>query len=294
MGAVDTVPLPPERITGGIVLETEHPCGVLRFEELNAGDWLTLKGEPARKGRRNYFLNGECLPFSVSGIVDVLSKPALYAWHEDRGIRGGVRAERLGELADVPIEDWAGRVRSLDLGADAERDEAAGRGDDVHGWLHTLATTGKPPDPSSIPPHRLGWYRGAMRVWLALNPTVIETEFLVCHPERRYAGRVDLYAVCDGVPTLVDYKSSLKGRIWGEAHYQTRGYAEAMPFGGMPYPERIVIVAIDNDGGYLLEDCAVEPDEWNALVTVAHSRRDLDARRSAHRKARAEALKAAA
>jgi hypothetical protein len=292
--AVDVTPLPAERITGGVVLEAEHACGLLRFEELNAGDWLTLKGEPARKGRRNYFLNGECLPFSVSGIVETLSKPALYTWHEDRGVRGGVQAERMGELVDVPPEDWAHRVRSLDLGADAERDQASDRGHAIHEVFHTLARTGEAPDMTTIPPEWLPWYRGALRAWLALNPTVIEAEFLVCHPDLRYAGRPDLYAITGGVPTLIDYKTSAKGRIWSEAHYQTRGYAEAMPFGGLPYPERIVIVAVNNDGGYLLEDCAVEPAEWDALVTVAHSRRDVEARRSAHRKAQAEALKAAA
>lgn len=287
------VPLDAERIVGGTVVEVEHPAGLLRFEELDKGDWLTLKGEPARKQRRNYFLNGECLPFSVSGIVGTIEKPALYRWHEDRGVRGGVKAERLGELEGVPENEWADRVRSLDLGADAERDMGADRGRVIHDVFHTLAR-GEQPDSALIPDWALPWYRGALRAWLHLNPTVIEAEFLLCHPGQRYAGRADLYAICDGAPTLLDYKTSLKGRIWESAHWQCRGYAEAMPQSGLPYPERIAIVAVDNDGGFVIEDCVVEPSEWESLVAAAHAHAAIDSRRSAHRKARAEAMKAAA
>jgi hypothetical protein len=67
-----------------------------------------------------------------------------------------------------------------------------------------------------------------------------------------------------------------------------------MPFGGLDYPERILIVAVADDGGFLIEDCAVASSEWEALVTVAHSRRTVAERRTAHRRAEADALKAAA
>lgn len=289
-----TSPLPPERIIGGTVTETEHPAGLLRFEEFAVGEWLTVKGEPARKARRGYFLNGEQLPFSVSDITGTLEKPALYSWFEDRGCRGGVKAERLGELEGVPEEEWVKRVRFLDIGADAMRDEAADRGKAVHDVFHTVARTGEAPDISLVHPGARLWYRGALRAWLHLAPMVIDAEFLICHPQSRYAGRPDLLALVDDKVTLIDWKSSLRGTIYQEAHFQTRGYAEALPPSGYPAPERIVIVAIDDSGGFLIEECAVEPYEWWALVQVAQARRDIERRRTAHRKALSEALKEAA
>lgn len=275
--------LTPDRIVGGTVIETEHPAGLLRFEHFRKGEWLTLKGEPAKKERRGYYLDGEPLDFSVSDIVGIFEKQALYWWHEDRGVRGGVRAARLGELDGVPEEEWAERVRFLDLGADAARDEASERGQAIHAVFQGLAN-GQPVDVEAFPPAWKMWLLGALRAWHALRPTPIASEFLICHPEQGYAGRPDLYAMVDGARTLIDYKTG-KGRIYAEAHWQTRGYAEAFPFCGLEPPERILIVGIDDQGGFAFEDCDVEPEEWDSLVLVAKARKRVEARRAARRRA---------
>jgi hypothetical protein len=277
-----TAILSPDRIVGGTVIEIEHPAGLLRFEEFREGEWLTLKGQPAMTSRRGYYLDGEPLEFSVSEIVGLFEKPALYRWHEDRGVRGAVRAERLGELEGMPEEDWVRRVRMLGLGADAMRDESADRGQAIHTALQTLAAGGRV-DVDAFPSEWMPWLTGALRAWLVLQPQVIASELLVCHPEMRYAGRLDLYALIDGKRTLLDYKTG-KGRIWPEAHWQTRGYAEALPFSGFEPPESILILGIDDEGGFEFEECDVQPDEWAGLVSVAKARKRVQERRAARRK----------
>jgi hypothetical protein len=294
MGQV--IPLPVERIVGGTVLEVDHPAGLLRFEEFSRGEWLTLKGEPAKKGRRGYYLRPsdewEQLA-SVSDIVDALSKPGLYTWHEQRGIHGGVAAERAGLLEDVKPEDYPDVIRGHGLGADDARDEGADRGHVIHGALHALSKGEDPPNPKDVPEGARPWLLGAMRAWNALSPEPILAEFPICHPALRYAGRPDLYARCRGQRTLIDWKTG-KGKVYDQAHFQTRGYAESFLFGEIEPPERIVIIGIDDAGNFELVDCAVSAGDWSALVTVFNARRRANESMAAQRKAAKAALKAAA
>lgn len=260
---------------GGEVVERTIPnIGELRFENFAAGEWLTKKGEPAKKARRRYQLNGDELD-AVSSIVDTLSKPGLMPWYEDHGARGAVKAERMGELAGLTDEEIIGRVRMLKLGAENARDEAAERGSAIHLGLHSMARTGEPPRGSEYPGAWQPWVRGSARVWLALNPEPIEAEVICCHPEHGYAGRPDLIARCDGKLTLLDYKTG-KGRIYDQAHYQTRLYEMAKRVEGMEI-ERIVLIGIDDDGGFQLVDCEASDLDALALVHTYRARKRINA-----------------
>lgn len=262
-------------VIGGEVLEREYAFGVLRFEDCDAGEWLTKKGEPAKKARRRYLLGDDEFD-SVSSIVGALDKPGLYPWHEDMGARGAVRAERLGELADVPEGDWIKRVRALRLGANTARDEGADRGKAIHEAFHILATTGASPNPADFPGPWRPWVQGVARVWLALRPRLIDAEFIVANPDHGYAGRPDLFAIVNGKRTLIDYKTG-KGRVYDQAHFQTRGYAECFEPCGLDAPERILIVGIDDAGGFELVDCEASPVDWYALLTTFRARKRINA-----------------
>lgn len=260
-----------ERIVGGTDLTVDTPAGTVRFQECAEGEWLTKKGEPARKAHRGYWLDGEPIA-AVSDITATLAKPALDHWKQKHMAIGAVQAERLGELHGVPEEDYAARVTMLGLGPDAARAEGAARGTAIHAVMHAYVTTGEPPNPAELPQECRPWLSGAMRACLALDPEVIAAEFMVCHPELRYAGRPDLYAICGGLRTLIDYKTG-RGIIHDGAHWQTRGYAECFEHCGLEPPERILIVGINDEGGFTLADCDVSPEEWRALVCVFQSTR---------------------
>jgi hypothetical protein len=269
------------------VLERTLPeLGLLRYEEFDAGEWLTKKGEPAKIGKRRYSLNDEDYD-AVSAIVGTLPKEALIRWAEDHGARGAIVAQEQGALEDVPLDEVIKVVRSLKLGAEAVKDEAAERGDAVHLAFHTLATMGTVPVFADYPPKWRGWIKGVASAWLKLDPKPIEAEFMVCHPELHYAGRPDLLCFVDGQLTLLDYKSSLKGVIYEQAHYQTRGYADCFPFCGYPEPERILIVAVRADGEVLLEDCVVSSTRWQRLVALFNDRREVEKLRRAQAKVQA-------
>lgn len=268
--------------TGERVVRDIPGIGVLAFENYGPGEWMTKKGEPAKKSRRRYLLSDDELD-SVSSIVDTLSKPALYNWYEDHGARGAVQAERMGELVDVPPEEIVKRIRLLGLGASAMRDEGADRGHAIHAAFHRLAVDGKVPNPADFPGIARPWVQGAMRAWLAMAPKMIAAEEIVCHPELGYGGRPDLLATVDGKTTLIDYKTG-KGRVFDQAHYQTRLYEMALRCLGVEV-ERILIVGIADDGGFELIDCDITEEEARGLILVYRSRKRANSSMAAQRAA---------
>ena len=266
---------PPELLPGGETVERDIPSiGLLTFEDYGPGQWMTKKGEPAKKARRRYLLDGVELD-SVSSIVGTLDKPALMVWIEQQATLGAVEAERLGELVDVDPDDWVKRVKLLGLGASAKRDEGADRGTAIHGALHGLATDGTPPNPAEFPAMARPWLQGAVGLWLALEPEVVAAERIVCNPEHGYAGRFDLLAHIDGRLTLLDWKTG-KARVFDQSHYQLRLYAMALAAEGVDV-ERACIVGIGDDGRYEIIDCAVSDDEALELLGVFRSRKRVNA-----------------
>ncbi len=271
----------PRLIPGGQTITRTFDFGTLKFEDYAAGTWLTKAGAPGKTARRHYLLDGEEV-YSVSSIVGCLDKPALVRWIEDQATRGAVQAERLGELAGVPEEDWCRRVRSLNLGASAKRDEGADRGTIVHDALHTLAVEGRAPNPADVPGIARPWVRGAVAAWLSLGDgDVIAAEEIVCHPELRYAGRFDLLRMLVGQRTLLDWKSG-RGKIFEAAHWQARLYAMALERCGEPV-DRIVLVGIGDDGGFELVDCACTEQDAEALLRVHRAQKRIQSDMRAQR-----------
>jgi hypothetical protein len=260
----------------GETLTRELPgIGTLRFENYEAGEWVTKKGTPGKTSRRRYLLDDVELD-AVSSITGTLDKPALLYWYEDQSSRGAVQAERMGELAGVAEEDYAKRIRALGLGASAARDEGADRGKAIHTAMHTLVVEGRPPNPADFPVTWRRWVQGAMRAWLALDPEPIASEEIACHPELGYGGRPDLLAIVAGKLTLIDYKTG-KGKVYDSAHYQTRLYAMALRRCLGIDVERIVIVGIDDDGGYLPVECEASEKDAIALLDTYRSRKRINA-----------------
>ena len=178
--------------------------------------------------RREYWLLPEGntrrnrLP-SVTGILrDTWPKPALLQWYA-----------RLGTEAKTALE------------------EAALRGKAVHKFVETFCKTGDLLDFADFPVAWHGYLRGAATFLWTFDPQVVAVERLVCHPEMRYAGRLDLIAYLADAPellTLVDFKSNPKGVVYNEAHVQAVGYRMADERCGGDKIARTIVVGIDENG----------------------------------------------
>jgi hypothetical protein len=284
-------------IIDGQILEREIPgVGLLRYEELGAGEWLTQRGEPARKDRRRYLLDGgELVP--VSQITDTLGKQsALVPWAERVSIEGTVEAIQSGALdSEIDPEDAVAVIRGARLGAEGVRDEAAQRGKAIHAVFYTYVTTGRFPRREEFSQAAWPWAQATARVLLTLQPEPELAETPVCNPRYRYAGRPDLIARChyngQRRRVLLDYKTG-KGRIYDSAHYQTRLYAQCLEPCQIEPVDDILLVGVDDSGGFELVRCeASEPDALNLLM-VCLSRKRINAGMAAQRRALAKAARA--
>lgn len=275
------------------IMERAIPgVGTLRFENHPASTWFTKAGDVAKRARRRYLLDGAELD-SVSSIVGTMDKPALLRWYEEQGLVGGALAMRDGVLSGSPEAEWADLCRLHGYGPTSTAGAAAGRGIAIHAAFESMARTGDPPVFADYPHEWHPWLRGAVRAWLALDPESIEFEQIVCRQNARFdlatnwagwAGRFDLYAHCHGQRTLLDYKTG-RGKVFDAAHYQTRGYALCFETCGIEPPERILIVGVDDEGGFQLVDCEATEEDWWALCDVHRGRKRINAGMAAQRRA---------
>jgi len=277
---------------GGTIVTAEHPAGSLVFEDFAAGQWLTQKGVPAKKPRRRYLLDGQEMD-SVSSIVGTLDKPALIHWAEDHGARGGALAQKMGELDGVPEDEILDRVRLLGLGASAKRDEGAERGHAIHAVGEGVARYGVLPSIDTFQPEWRAWLQGFAGAWLELGMAPREIEEMVCHKALGYAGRPDIVGDTEWGLTLADYKTG-KGKVYDQAHYQTRLYDMARVASGLPPADRIVIIGLDDEGGHELVDCEASEEDALHLLWTFRSRKRINAGMAAQRKARKAAAVEAA
>lgn len=279
-------------VIGGEVAERHlDGIGLLRYENCEAGEWLTQRGEPAKKPRRRYLLDGQDL-VSVSSIVDNLHKPALIPWAEDHGARGGAALALAGQLDDCPPEEIIQRVRAAKLGSDAVRDEAADRGNAIHAGLEALVQTGKALDFADYPEAWRAWVQGAADAWLQLGcPRNGVAEEIVCNPARGYAGRPDLIVDVDGAWTLLDYKTG-RGKIYDQAHYQTKLYDMANEACDLRPIDQILIVGISDQGKADLVACEATELDALSLIQIATGRKRINKGMATQRATRKKALAA--
>jgi hypothetical protein len=275
-----------EEDLGGEIIEREFADFTVRFENCGIGQWLTAKGEPAKKPRRRYLIDGVevCSPSQLAGCLD---KPALTRWIERESVIGAVYAERAGELYGVPEQDWPWRVQSIRLGASAKRDQGAERGTVVHEALHTLAVKGRVPDPMMVADYARPWLQAAVLAWQALDVRkVIEAETIVGHPELGFAGRFDLFAMCgpDNTLTLIDWKTSPKGEVYPESHWQARAYAVAIERSLQTSVEAVKLIGVGPEGGFELIDCEITRQDLESLIAVHYARKRVEASQRAQRR----------
>lgn len=185
---------------------------------------------------------------------------------EDKGHRYGVLPEGKERRVVYPsvtqiiyacwpagegLLNWQGNLGNAK--AREVRDESAAIGTDTHRFIDVYLTTGELLPFNSFPENRRPYLTGAAKFLMAHAPEAAYegTERLICHPELKYAGRLDFIGVLADSPalTLLDYKTSAGGNLYAKAHAQLAAYALADErCGGEPI-ERFGVVGIDGEGG---------------------------------------------
>lgn len=308
------------------------PDGSLLEFEFAPWGWLTADGERRRTDHRAYYLTPGCgcngcegggrvpgkrdgttkqcpacrgtgakrtrLP-SVTTLLDAICpKPGIPPWAEARGIEGAIEAVRLGLIDPhdpASVEMAVGLVRSNRLGADRARDEAAGRGLNVHACLEHYMRTGSPPDPSTEPVEHWG-YLQAMTRWLLKvdpEPEGAAIEQLVAHPELGYAGRLDLRARCGGLLVTFDAKTQERGGIYIGAHLQVNLYERAeVRCGGEP-ADLLKVVVFAANGEYREMAADHRPELIDAALDFYREAKPVDSLCASHNRVEVAARKAA-
>jgi hypothetical protein len=198
---------------------------------------------------------------------------------------GGARRERLTSVTTIlratwpkpGLLEWYAREGA---GVDTALEKASARGRSVHHFVEHFMTTGDLLDFDFYPPEYAPYLTGAARFLWEKNPMPLAVERLVAYPELGYAGRLDLIALMDGEPTLLDFKSNPSGRIYPEAHVQAHAYRIAEKRCTGAEVEATSLVAIAEDGTYRVQRGADASKMWGAVLdfhkTLARFDKELE------------------
>ena len=203
--------------------------GRLDFEESETyrAYWFTAEG-----GKRR-----QRFPSVTTILRNTWPKPALLEWYATHGRETDTLLER-----------------------------AATRGKTVHAFVEHYMRTGDLMEWDELPAEYHGYLQAAARFLWDFFPQPIAVERLVVHPEMRYAGRLDLIAMVDGVPTLLDFKSNTHGRVYAEAHVQATAYAIADERCGGDPINSFMLVGLAEDGSYKPVIGRDTPKLWGAAL----------------------------
>lgn len=218
---------------------------------------------------------------SVTAILKVLDKPALPWWGMEIGIqgvlesvaRGSLKVSQAGTEYAYEIDNTAADKKSAEyiakeLGGDpaklldmkriahlltAEkltvnhvRDAGGKRGTNAHNAFETWCETGILPDVSAYVPEQQGYVEAIRSFVTEADLSTGKTEIMVGSPTHRYAGRYDWHGMYEGIPSLLDVKTS---KFVGVSHMlQQAGYEGARRECGYRPTERQGIVHAKPDG----------------------------------------------
>ena len=173
-----------------------------------------------KRKRRHYVVHEQELP-SVTTILQVWPKPALYAWYAKRG-RDSM-AEYLMEYLGEPISSGLLEDAVAEAKVAPQRDakEAADLGTMAHELISMELlgqTVSVPPELDYVMKSFHEWQRGE-------HLTLVDTETAIYAPD--YAGTIDaLFKRANGAFLLVDFKTS--NHIYPEHDVQVFSYMDAI------------------------------------------------------------------
>jgi hypothetical protein len=200
--------------------------------------------------------NGAAVPGVTTILGNGIPKPALVKWSADTTINYAV--DNWAELGELPVSE---RIKRLSGARFKDRDNAARRGTEVHGYGERLVA-----GESVTPPDELLGHVEAYAQFLdAWDVQPLYTESTVISYRYAYAGTFDLVASLrhptnpvTRVTWLLDIKTSRSG-VFGEHALQLAAYRFAdvlLDRSGdeqpMPLIDRCGVVHVRSDGAELI------------------------------------------
>lgn len=201
---------------------------------------------------RFYDVDGQRLP-SVTHILQVIGKPALINWaaNQERTTCLDAAADLYLDLCKTPAMSRASYLATLDgrIGKQKshrrELEKAGEIGTQVHGLIewNLRQQLGQTVGPEPRVVDDAQWAFMAFQDWansVSLKPLHIEQ--MVFSKQHGYAGTMDLLALVQGVPTLIDFKTGKA--IYAEAFLQNVAYQAALTEMGHTTAQAGVIVRL--------------------------------------------------
>jgi hypothetical protein len=184
---------------------------------------------------------------------------------------GGQRRQTLTSVTTIlrgtwpkpGLLEWYAREGA---GVDTALEAASARGRAVHKFVEVFMETGDILPFDAFPADYAPYLQGIARFLWEHDPKPIAVERLVAYPEFGYAGRLDLIAAMDEAPTLLDFKSNPKGRIYPEAHVQAHAYRIAEKKCRGADIDRVALVGVAEDGTYNVVEGADASKMWGAVL----------------------------
>lgn len=220
--------------------------------------------------RHIYRVDGKHMP-NVTTVIRVMDAPQLDAWKVRVQVEGTAKAAH----ANPPVfgEDEAAYMQRLVVLAAEQYEherlsqEAADVGKQVHALIESAVREmlGEPVITPEIEPGDeslfifAGWREWAARV--GFRPLMAEARVL--HREERYCGTLDLLALINDRPAVVDWKTAKA--VYPEMRLQSAAYRMALRSCGWPELDGYV-VRLPKDGGDIHTEPLGDPtDDWEAF-----------------------------
>lgn len=221
--------------TESVTLERKVPgVGTIQFEEGERKDgrkfrnyWLTREGNSRR----------ERMPSVTTILRATWPKPGLLEWYAREG-----------------------------AGVDTILEQSAARGRAAHRFVEVFMETGELLEFDAFPADYAPYLTGIAKFLWDYDPKPIAVERLVVYPELNYAGRLDLIAAIDDVPTLLDFKTNPRGKVYPEAHIQVHAYALAEKRCNGDDVDATMVVGVGEDGNYHAVPGADASKIWGAVL----------------------------
>lgn len=214
---------------------------------------------------------------SVTTILDVLSKPALYGWYWKTTVEGVSKLLEQDGLKGATVDELKGMLKARALRPYDLRDSAADRGTNAHDYLEGLAKGLITPTEILADEQADGYARGVARWWTERQPQPLASEVVVRSLRYGFAGRFDLiYQNGNARVVLADLKTSKA--VWTEAHLQLAAYKLAWE---EMHPDRKIdrtmVLRTNADGQYEETSVDADPELFCRLIDVWHWQREKEA-----------------
>lgn len=209
----------------------------------------------------------------VTHVIDTVSNKgaALSGWAFNLATEGVAILANEGRFASGGItqDDVKEALKSRNFSPYQQKALAATRGSGVHEVFENFLLTGQA-NLADIPTGMQGYAKEAIAWVISSKPKILATEATVASLRYGYAGTLDLLCELDGVPTIVDLKTSK--RVYETHAIQLAAYRLALREVGV-YVDDAAVLRVPPEGKYQFKTFGVEELDrhertWKAMLDL--------------------------